>query len=362
MKTMQQLFESALAKAAFEGMDPSRFDEIASNTIKEMLPTLASEVIAQLRATAPAMLKHYRGEWGGFGRRIKRRWGKAIDQLEIVWATCWETGAKFNATHRPKAAQSSDYRFEALTHLHARGLLTAREIICLVEGGFPDGALSRWRTLHEIAVTAQFLKQEDVKISYRYLASFHHNARNAALQHNRHASRMNLEPFTPKELALLEKRVKEFGGPGGLKKYDWALPALPPGRPPTFEAVEFATKMHRWRPYYTWSSQPVHAAFRPARNSASESPKPILLAGPSDSGHVNPLQLTALSLASLHSALFSIDPTFDDLVAIKVVAELSKEVGPFAVKLERKRLQRKVRAKQTRPAKTVAKNRSTPGR
>jgi hypothetical protein len=44
------------------------------------------------------------------------------------------------------------------------------EIACLLENGFADGAMARWRTLHEIAMVAAVISQHGEAIAERYLA------------------------------------------------------------------------------------------------------------------------------------------------------------------------------------------------
>ena len=58
---------------------------------------------------------------------------------------------------RSKARDSDSALIEALLHLHARGCQVASEVEVLLEAGFADGALSRWRTLHEVTTVACFL-------------------------------------------------------------------------------------------------------------------------------------------------------------------------------------------------------------
>jgi len=62
-------------------------------------------------------------------------------------------------------------KVRALAELHARALVSTEEIFVLSTMGYPSGALSVARTLHEIRVTAKFLYRYEAKLSERYLAS-----------------------------------------------------------------------------------------------------------------------------------------------------------------------------------------------
>jgi hypothetical protein len=52
---------------------------------------------------------------------------------------------------------------------HAKGVLTASEILVLLRTGHSTAAMARWRTLHEAAVTAYVLAPEDEETARRYL-------------------------------------------------------------------------------------------------------------------------------------------------------------------------------------------------
>src|SRR5260370_32451533 len=56
-----------------------------------------------------------------------------------------------------------------LIRVLVRGCQVTDEIICLLENGFADGAMARWRTLHEIAVVAVVLSHHGEDIAARYV-------------------------------------------------------------------------------------------------------------------------------------------------------------------------------------------------
>ena len=108
-----------------------------------------------LRAQKRAALKKEREDRSGFEARNFQRWKRGFDALEFFCGVAHEVGSAFNTTFRSEVKAQQDHRFEALTHLHARAILVTEEVLCLLRGGFPDGALARWRSLHEIAVHAR---------------------------------------------------------------------------------------------------------------------------------------------------------------------------------------------------------------
>ena len=47
------------------------------------------------------------------------------------------------------------FTVEVQTRLHARACQIAREVLTLLYAGFAEGAMARWRALHELAVLSQ---------------------------------------------------------------------------------------------------------------------------------------------------------------------------------------------------------------
>ena len=117
-------------------------------------------VYKRLIDTAPEMLLDRRKNTCDFERRNLKRWGKSFDLIESIWVSCEELGRSFNQHYRPESVRNQDYVFESLTYLQAKALLITSEIICLLKGGFADGALTRWRTLYETTVVAALIHQE----------------------------------------------------------------------------------------------------------------------------------------------------------------------------------------------------------
>jgi hypothetical protein len=247
-----------------------------------------------------------------FEERLFYRWGGALDLYELSLYLAQQCGERFCVV-RPV---TKDYKFDALSRLHAGASRVAGEILRLLLSGYASGAHGRWRTLHEISVIALFISQEEAEVAERY-----HNHRfvksyEDAVDHRRFASRLNHEPFSDEEFAAIEAGYKgilnrygpEFRGPFG-----WARAALEQ-RNPTFkgrigiEHIQDAIRIEHWRPYYRMASHAVHPSATFLRfNLGAPSDSPILLAGPSNAGLAEPGQGALLSLGHATAALLTYD-------------------------------------------------------
>lgn len=319
-------------------LDEDQHAEMIESAILEVRSKLAATFLKKLRRNAPKMLRERRSQLAGFEKRNFRRWRKAFDLFEMMVVMAEELGENNDAALRAQAQQEQDYKFEALAQLHPRAVLVSREILCLLKGGFPDGALARWRSLHELTVTGIFIAKQDQAIALNYLASFNFRSLRAAKQYNEHAERANLEPFTDEDIADLENACNavEQQIDRRLKKdFDWAHPAITTQNI-TFHDIEKNVGMDHWRPRYRWASQHTHAGHRPADRMLGlvESKSPVLLVGPSNSGFTDPLHMTAISLVQMTTIFLLHAANVDRLVHAEMLLQLSDELGPLAQKIE----------------------------
>lgn len=341
-KIEDSLFENLRDSLRAKSINGEKDAEITEADLEKafdpaMLDCLADEFLKVFLDRAPGMLRDHRVADRGFERRNFKRWRQAFDIIETVLTIAEELGEACDIEGRDLAVASNSYQFEALSQIFPRAILVGREIVHLLKGGFPDAALSRWRSLHELTVTAMFISANDEMISLRYLAHFDFQARVAAKQHNKYAKRANLTPYSDAELQEFDERCKiaiatvgeEMDGP-----WDWARPVLPGN--PTFFRIEEAVEMDHWRPRYKWASQHVHSGHRPNGSllGACEAKEPLMLVGRSNGGFIDPLHMTAISIWQITSMVLLYDPTIDRVVYSKILMTLADRVAQEAIKSE----------------------------
>lgn len=303
----------------------------------------AEAMLLNLDKAMPNMLLVEREQASEFRARNEARWAPALDLLESLLVMCTEAGQILSESEGP---QISDPKFAAVQRIHARSMLVAREALCLIRSGFADGALSRWRTLHELSVIAIFLANNDANISRRYLASRVFIARKAALELNEFAGRLNMEPFSDSTLKQFDEecaQIEALMAPSLAKKpeYSWASPALPPGNP-TFAAIETAVGLEFYRPYFTWACDHTHGGSKEPMSllGATEASTPLLLVGESNGGMVDPIQLISLSAAKATVPFLSLRPhTENVLVYMQAISVASARIGPIAIDVEKRTIE-----------------------
>lgn len=327
-----QGLQKALVKmAAKSGLSEDKLSKIVSEETEKMIPAFADDIFTDCKARLPEMVNEYAELEARFRERNYSRWKEGFDLLQMLIVTSHEAGGAVYNDEKKRAEEKNDLKLGALASLHARAVLVSREIFCLLKGGFPDGALGRWRTLHEIAVVATFLSRNSQLVSKRYLAKRHVIAFEAAKQYREYEKQAGLEPFGDIEFQRLsdikEAVVSEFGFEFSKGDWSWAKPEL--SGTATFFQIEKAVGLDHWRPRYKWACADTHGNYRPpnAMLGVSENRGLVLLAGESNSAMADPAQMMAISLAIATSALMTAYPTIDRLAMTKVMDKICDDIA-----------------------------------
>lgn len=292
--------------------DSRRFDRALRNLdrqmpriIRDQTDTLAKTILNKLRrrwrmqrATDQATLEAFR-------RRLRRRWHKPLDGFAMFLAITRDFSVMVGGPLQASTTAENSYLVAALVRLHARACQVADEILTLLRHGFADGAIARWRTLHEIAVVAMVLRERGNDAAERYLLHESIDDYKAMLLYQKHAKRLRLKPMTDAEVKTAsdthDALVVRFGK-GFRSDYGWA--AQTTTDEPKFDRLEASITSDHWRPYYRLASHNVHAGSKGILFKLGLAPgTDLLLTGPSNVGLADPGQNTVLTLNQISAAL-----------------------------------------------------------
>jgi hypothetical protein len=319
-----------------------KFTEIIEGRLTEVIlasaDDLSQKILAHLKRKWPAQARRQGRQSAGFSKRLHGRWKAPIEGLKMLLTISREFGARMNEEIRAsKELRSRKHLVEVLTRSHARACQITEEVICLLGAGFADGAMARWRTLHEIAVVASLVGAHGEDLAERYLLHQVVESKRAADDYEKFRVRLGREPLKAEEIKKLEESFNalerrfgsEFLTPNGWAAHHLHL------RRPTFRDIEQAAKIDHLRPYYRMASHPVHANpkgifFQLGLLRESR----ILLSGPSNAGLVDPGHSTAISLGQASAALGNLQATLDDIVALKIILQLVDEIGEAFAKAQ----------------------------
>lgn len=303
-------------------------DSDLKDLMNSEMEEISHDILRTLHATWKSESGRQERERAGFEKRLMRLWGPAIDRLRLTLTVARELGASRIENSRD-SAPSSPHLLDVLFRLHARACQVADEIICLLESGFADGAMARWRTLHEIAAVAFLLQRSGESLAVRYLEHGVVESFRAATAYRECSNRLGYEPLTDEEYdevrrardAAVEKYGQDFGS-----NYGWAAEVI--GKSPTLRDIEEAAQIDHLRAHYRMASHNVHANpkgvfFKLGLLNESK----VLLTGRSNVGLAEPGHICAISLMHVTVALCVLEPTLDVLVGLRVLGSLTDEVG-----------------------------------
>jgi len=273
-----------------------------------------------------------------FENDLIKIWEYPLDLLAMILTIATELGANINDELRSEKESNKNKSICVLTNLHARGCQVGWEILKLLYSGYADGAMARWRTLHEIAVVASFIQGNGEEIAERYMQHASVESYKAALNYEKYRERLGFEPFEQSELARLKDvydEVKKLYGSEFTEEYGWASIIVKKSNT-RFADIERSVSIDHLRPYYKLASYNVHANPKGVFFKLGLIPETqILLAGPSDFGLADPGQNAAYSLCLLTSALVMLNPNIDAILSLKIMESLTKEAAESFVEVQK---------------------------
>ncbi len=302
---------------------------IITKVMAETTNNLASVLVEKWKANVKEVVGSLRQEQSEFTEILTGRWGAALDRLDALIDLVSEIGGEQHQEALQKRAIDNDANLEAAFLLHIRACQVAREVLALLRAGLPDGAIARWRTLHELAVTASFIQKHGAHIARRFLDHADAQTYRAAKQYQEHCVKLGRPPLTPDEMRPLEVRQDEL-----IRSYDsafmkdngWAIPVIRPEKAksswrPTFANIESDVEMEFVRPFVQTANDSVHAGARGTAFRLSAA-----LSGSSDVGLELPGRNAAWSLIHITATLLAHVPSVENLIMSSGLYEFGKDI------------------------------------
>lgn len=315
----------------------SATEDAISMTVTEAIETLFASVVDDIREQSQEAVSRRTSEVDGFRRQLRSRWEKPLHLLSLQLGVATQFGADMAEWLWSKAQNSDSALIQALLHLHARACQVASEVEVLLEAGFADGAMSRWRTLHEVTTVARFLHKHGNDAAQRYVDHLAVDSHKLALKVKAAgSSAWRLDDTTLAALAAEVDVLKIKYGKDFAEEYGWAATTLQKHFV-TFADIEKAVGLEMFRPHYKVASTTVHAgpkgAFWKMGLLNSVSPE-ALLAGPSNAGLAEAGRLTAIALAHVSMPLMLLHTVADSIIWVRVLFQLSRDVGDAFIRVE----------------------------
>ncbi len=227
--------------------------------------------------------------------------------------------------------------WNVLFKFQTRAIQISREILKLVKSGFSDGAMARWRSLHESNVIFKILlsKMPDIDTTYeivqKYLDYGYVEEWKEFQVYKKNEPSFELGEVDEKysEFIKLKKEelIKKYGQ-SFLKPYSWCRPLIKKDKI-YFSDLEKFAGVDRLAIYYKKANYQVHSSPTGIFNSTSFLPdvdqKRFYLSGPSNYGLSIPSQLTVISLYQITVSLSLLKSNIDRLTILDVIKKFMEE-------------------------------------
>ncbi|MDD2715255.1 MAG: DUF5677 domain-containing protein [Candidatus Wallbacteria bacterium] len=277
----------------------------------------------------PVEKKRKNDIFSGFLERLNNKWNAPIDLLEMLYSIVFEVGNEISKSELKNTRKNNDFKLAALVKIHVNSCLVYAEIISLLKNGFSDGAMARWRTLHEYAVVSSFLLDQDQETSEKFLLHEFVEIYDQMVSYMEHCNALGYEKITTDEMQKMEclcKNLYEKYGTEFKNDYGWAYPVL---KNTTFRSIEKAIELSKWRPFYKLSCWANHCCARGLtyKLGKMDTCSGLGLAGASNYGLADPGQNAGTSLSIVTASLIAHAPSVERLMILQAIQELSPEIG-----------------------------------
>jgi hypothetical protein len=333
---------------SFSDDDAARLNQRADEFIASLPKVIENSVkggaevlVKALKRKWPEQAAHEIAAVQGFRERLEARWGEGFDLLRMLLTACRELGEEAATRLQKSKARKNRVLRSLMVRLHARACQITAEIITLIENGFADGAMARWRTLYEVGVVATVIADAGEMLAISYIQHEIVESKLAMDEYERCHAALGYKPIPSRKRRSVERAyataIKTHGKDFG-KPYGWAAAHLKIKRV-TFRELEDAARRSAMRSYYKMASYNVHA----------DTPKSIffrlgvigdqsiIIAGATDAGFTEPAQNAAITLVQITGLLLAERVSnLDMMIKLQSLVKIRDEIPGAFMRAERK--------------------------
>lgn len=317
-------------RKVFKGTE-SEFDEYINEKLPKIIEELLQGIWDELYEYSFDKENDLRKHQKEINEKINKNYGNGIWLLEsFIEMNCQVSISTYDKYIKIFDTYEDQLKLDTLISLHVRACQIANEIRVLVSNGFADGAMSRWRTLHEICVTFLFLYDNDTKITEMY-QDYHVIERwKKAKEYQENCEFLDMDKFSKEEMGFIESERKdvleEYGKEFG-QSYGWTMEILPKGRR-NIREMEKLVKQDHHRAVYTWASENVHSGVSGInkRLGLREEQENFLLPGANDYGFLDPVQYMTVSLTTMSETFLNMEDSSMSRIFKEFLYALQNEV------------------------------------
>jgi hypothetical protein len=340
--SLEMILNNILREYASNGKklaDPNLNEEIGA-LIKSKL---ADVLLKRLKSIVSDKLEASKEIENQFEAAVYMTWKKPFDLLDLLLYICLEVASEFNSEHGRETFSKPSYVQEALARQQAKACLIFNEVIHLLKSGFPSGAHSHWRALHEIACVSYLISKHGKEMAKRFLdykAVESYFQAEAILEHEK---KMDCKLLSESDFNAVEKEFDEMKKTYGydfVRKanypYGWVPSALL--KTWSLKKIEKSVGLDLLRPYYDLASYNVYGVAEglifKLGTMNRESQHAVVPVGPSNYGLADPGKSAAISLGQVTACLLQTESTVKSLIIVEALRNLVDEICDSFCKIQ----------------------------
>jgi uncharacterized protein YkvS len=346
MSTYQELFDARIKELLEKYKDnPEEFNEKEfTSKIKKImevsLPETANILYEELYGKKDDLYKGLKVDQQEFQSRLEQRWYKGLVLFKSLITLSEEAGINSIEAFRSREENVKlDFIDNVLFKIHARAVQTSKEVYTLIYNGFPDGALARWRSLHENNVIFRVLVKnyKDLEFTHNLVQrykDFSEIERSKEISlYNIAKPKLNLNPLDNKierEYALRKREILDKYGVNFDKPNMWAKPLFHKQKSRIlFYELEQLAEIDKLNPYYNQANYQVHTSPKGLYQSNGFMPDHdqynFFNYGESNYGLSLPGSLATISLTQITTSLLILNSNIDNLIIAQVMQKFTEE-------------------------------------
>ena len=303
--------------------------------IRAIISKSALALLEQLKLRVPEKLEISSGIEDEFEAIVLRTWRKPLDLLDLLLYLSLEVASEFNSVNGSEKSLEHNALQAALVRQQTTACLVANEIVHLLKSGFPSGAHSHWRTLHEIVCVSYFISKHGNVMAKRFLDYEIVESYYQGQAIYKHQQKMGCEMLPESGLKAIKKNLgkkRKLYGSDFVKKENYPYGWIPSTvlKTPSLKEIEKSVELDMLRPYYDMASYNVHGGPRGLMFKLglmkNEQRFVAIPVGPSNYGLANPGKSVAISLGQVTACLLLSEPTIKRLVIVEAMRNLVDEI------------------------------------
>lgn len=303
----------------------------------EVIEKISDPIYQTLIQTAPQMVEEDRLLTQEFESRLQQRWLTAFYNLSSVIKLSEETAMdiidEYMETKATSINKQDEYQvsivFDVLLKLYSKAITLSKEILLLLKSGYSDGAMSRWRSLHECNIYFSILslnynnRKFTENIVYKYLDYSKIEKYQELMKYQKIDEEFKINSDDYKMIKSDYCDVLKQHGDEFSKPYSWAKELFPKKSRIYFSDLEKMAGIDHLSIYYKQASYHIHASPTGIYNNLGsikdEKIRQIgYIFGPSNYGLSIPGQLTLISMIQISISLLKIDGNIDRLIRMSI--------------------------------------------